>query len=374
MTYTVAKGNQRMDPNQVAELGKIPEGVVDLRSDTVTRPTPEMRQAMAEAEVGDDVYGEDPTVNRLEERAAEICGKEAALFVPTGCMGNLIAIKVWTHHGDEVICEERSHVNLYELASMSAIAGCMPRATRGEDGILTWEQIEAVIRPNIYYDSQTALVCLENTSNMAGGTVYPTAQVEDICDHAHALGLKVHLDGARIFNAAAALGDNVAQMTRSVDSVMFCLSKGLGAPVGSMIAGAHAFIEKGRVYRKMFGGGMRQAGVIAAAGLVALEKSPARLHIDQENAKWLAEGIAAIRGLSIDPKKVRSNIVIFDCSKTGKTAAELCDVLHPYGVWAQDTGLHSVRLVTHCDVDRGGIERALVVLQDVVAKTQGAGA
>ncbi len=374
MTYTVAKGNQRMDPNQVAELGKTPEGVVDLRSDTVTRPTPEMRQAMAEAEVGDDVYGEDPTVNRLEERAAEICGKEAALFVPTGCMGNLIAIKVWTHHGDEVICEERSHVNLYELASMSAIAGCMPRATRGEDGILTWEQIEAVIRPKIYYDSQTALVCLENTSNMAGGTVYPTAQVEDICDHAHALGLKVHLDGARIFNAAAALGDNVAQMTRSVDSVMFCLSKGLGAPVGSMIAGAHAFIEKGRVYRKMFGGGMRQAGVIAAAGLVALEKSPARLHIDQENAKWLAEGIAAIRGLSIDPKKVRSNIVIFDCSKTGKTAAELCDVLHPYGVWAQDTGLHSVRLVTHCDVDRGGIERALVVLQDVVAKTQGAGA
>ncbi len=374
MSYTVAKGNQRVDPNQVAELGKIPEGVVDLRSDTVTRPTPEMRQAMAEAEVGDDVYGEDPTVNRLEKRAAEIFGKEAALFVPTGCMGNLIAIKVWTHHGDEVICEERSHVNLYELASMSAIAGCMPRATRGEDGILTWKQIEAVIRPKIYYDSQTALVCLENTGNMAGGTVYPTAQVEDICDHAHALGLKVHLDGARIFNAATALGDNVAQMTRSVDSVMFCLSKGLGAPVGSMIAGAHAFIEKGRVYRKMFGGGMRQAGVIAAAGLIALEKSPARLHIDQENAKRLAEGIAAIRGLSIDPKKVRSNIVIFDCSKTGKTAVELCDVLHPYGVWAQDTGLHSVRLVTHCDVDRGGIERALVVLQDVVAKTQGAGA
>src|SRR5204863_72950 len=229
MSYTVAKGNQRVDPDQVGEAGKIPEGVVDLRSDTVTRPTPEMRRAMAEAEVGDDVYGEDPTVNRLERRAAEIFGKEAALFVPTGCMGNLICIKVWTHHGDEVICEERSHVNLYELASMSAIAGCMPRATRGEDGILTWKQIEAVIRPNIYYDSQTALVCLENTSNMAGGTVYPTAQVEDICDHAHALGLKVHLDGARIFNAAAALGDNVAQMTRSVDSVMVCLSKGLGA-------------------------------------------------------------------------------------------------------------------------------------------------
>jgi threonine aldolase len=209
---------------------------------------------------------------------------------------------------------------------------------------------------------------------MAGGTLYPTAQMEDICDHAHALGLKVHLDGARIFNAATALGDNVAQMTRTVDSVMFCLSKGLGAPVGSMIAGTKAFIEKARVYRKMFGGGMRQAGVIAAAGLIALEKSPARLHIDQENAKRLAEGIAAIPGLTIDPKKVRSNIAIFDCSKTGKTAVELCDALHPHGVWAQDTALHSVRFVTHCDVDRAGIERALVVLQDVVGKTQKVGA
>ena len=374
MSYTVAKGNQRVDPDQVAELGKIPDGVVDLRSDTVTRPTPEMRRAMAEAEVGDDVYGEDPTVNRLEKRAAEIFGKEAALFVPTGCMGNLIAIKVWTHHGNEVICEERSHVNLYELASMSAIAGCMPRVARGEDGILTWKEIEAVIRPKIYYDSQTALVCLENTNNMAGGTVYPTAQVEEICDHAHKMGLKVHLDGARIFNAATALGDHVAVMTRKVDSVMFCLSKGLGAPVGSMIAGTKAFMEKARIYRKMFGGGMRQTGVIAAAGLIALEKSPARLHVDHENAKRLAEGIAKIPGLSIDPKKVRSNIVIFDCSKTGKTAVELCDALHPHGVWAQDTALHSVRVVTHCDVDKAGIERALVVLKEVVARTQKAGA
>ncbi len=375
MSYTVAKGNQRVDPDQVKVAGSIPAGVVDLRSDTVTRPTAEMRRAMAEAEVGDDVYGEDPTVNRLEKRAAEIFGKEAALFVPTGCMGNLIAIKVWTHHGNEVICEERSHVNLYELASMSAIAGCMPRATRGgDDGILTWKQIEAVIRPKIYYDSQTALVCLENTSNMAGGTVYPTAQVEDICEHAHGAGLKVHLDGARVFNAATALGESVARMTKKADSVMFCLSKGLGAPVGSVVVGTKAFIEKARVYRKMFGGGMRQAGVIAAAGLIALEKSPARLHIDHENAKRLAEGIAEIPGLKIDPQKVRSNIVIFDCSKTGKTAVELCDALHPQGVWAQDTALYSVRVVTHCDVDRAGIERALVVLKEVVAKTQKAGA
>jgi threonine aldolase len=374
MSYTVAKGNQRVDPDLLPEVSKIPAGVVDLRSDTVTRPTAEMRRAMAEAEVGDDVYGEDPTVNRLERRAAEIFEKEAALFVPTGCMGNLIAIKVWTHHGNEVICEERSHVNLYELASMSAIAGCMPRAVRGEDGILTWKQVEAGIRPKIYYDSQTALICLENTVNMWGGTVYPTAQVEEICGHAHAMDLKVHLDGARIFNAATALGENVAQMTRKVDSVMFCLSKGLGAPVGSMVAGSKAFIERARICRKMFGGGMRQAGVIAAAGLIALERSPGRLHVDHENAKRLAEGIAEIPGLSIDPKKVRSNIVIFDCTKTGKTAVEICDALHPHGVWAQDTSPYSVRVVTHCDVDRAGVERALLVLKDFVAKSQRKGA
>src|SRR5205823_13970402 len=198
--------------------GERPAGVVDLRSDTVTRPSAEMRQAMAAAEVGDDVYGEDPTVNRLEARAADIFGKETALFVPTGCMGNLIAIKIWTHHGNEVICEERSHVNLYELASMSAIAGCMPRVARGEEGILIWPQIEAVIRPKIYYDSQSALVCLENTHNMAGGTLYTAEQISDICNHAHALGLKVHLDGARVFNAAVALGVSVSEIARDVDS------------------------------------------------------------------------------------------------------------------------------------------------------------
>lgn len=350
------------------------EGIVDLRSDTVTRPTAEMRRAMADAEVGDDVYGEDPTVNRLEARAAEMFGKEAALFVPTGCMGNLIAIKVWTHHGDEVICEERSHVNLYELASMSAIAGCMPRIARAADGVLSWALIEAVIRPKIYYDSQTALVCLENTNNMAGGTIYPTERVVDICGHAHDAGLKVHLDGARIFNAAAVLGESVAEMTRDVDSVMFCLSKGLAAPVGSMLLGPREFIEKARIYRKMFGGGMRQAGVIAAAGLVALEKSPGRLHIDHENARRLAEGVAKIPGFAIDPAKVQTNIVIFDCSKTGKTAVEWCDILYQRGVWVQDTALHSVRLVTHCDVDEAGIERALTVLQDAAATVQGVGA
>lgn len=368
MTYTVAKGNQLVDPDAVTPV----DGVVDLRSDTVTRPSEEMRRAMAAAEVGDDVYGEDPTVNRLQKRAAEIFDKEAALFVPTGCMGNLISIRCWTHHGNEVICEERSHVNLYELASMSAIAGCMPRAVRaGEDGIMTWGQVHAAIRPKIYYDSQTALVCLENTSNMAGGTVYPTERVNEIAEKAHSLGLRVHLDGARIFNAATSLNDDVARMTKNVDSVMFCFSKGLGAPVGSMILGSKDFIERGRVYRKMFGGGMRQVGVMAAAGLIALEKSPGRLHEDHANAKHLAEGIAQIRGLKIDPARVRSNIVIFDCSDSGMNAVELCDALHPRGVWAQDTALHSVRMVTHWNVNRSGIDRALAELRGVVETKKG---
>ncbi|MGC1415021.1 MAG: GntG family PLP-dependent aldolase [Candidatus Acidiferrum sp.] len=366
MSGTIAKSGMRSDPGSVTPL----DNLVDLRSDTVTRPTPEMRAAMAEAVVGDDVYGEDPTVNRLEKRAAEMFGKEAALFVPTGCMGNLIAIKVWTHHGDEVICDERGHVNLYELASMAAIAGCMPRVARGEDGILTWKQIAEVIRPKIYYDSQTALVCIENTHNMAGGTVYPTAQVDEICGGAHAAGLKVHMDGARIFNAAVTLKDNVANMTKKVDSVMFCLSKGLGAPVGSMVVGSAAFIEKARIYRKMFGGGMRQAGVLAAAGLIALEKSPARLYIDHENALLLAEGMARIPGLKIDPSKVVSNIVIFDCEGTGRTAVELCDSLREKDIWALDTANYSVRFVTHCDVDRAGCERALIALKEIVAKPQ----
>ena len=369
MTYTVAKGNQLVDPDHVIPV----DGAVDLRSDTVTRPSEEMRRAMAAAEVGDDVYGEDPTVNRLQKRAAEIFRKEAALFVPTGCMGDLIAIKIWTHHGNEVICEERSHVNLYELASMSAIAGCMPRAVRsGPDGIMSWKEVEAAIRPKIYYDSQTAMVCLENTSNMAGGTVYPTARVDEICEGAHSLGLKVHLDGARVFNAAAALGEDVSRMTKNVDSVMFCLSKGLGAPVGSMIIGSQEFIERARVYRKMFGGGMRQVGVLAAAGLLALEKSPARLKEDHANARFLAEGIAKIPGLKIDPAAVRSNIVIFDCTASGKDAVQLCDALHAKNVWAQDTAPYSVRMVTHWNVDRAGVERALNELGALLARESSA--
>ena len=341
--------------------------IVDLRSDTVTRPSAAMRRAMSEAEVGDDVYGEDPTVNRLQERAAKIFGREAALFVPSGSMGNLIAIKVWTQPSNEVICEQRGHINQYELASMSAIAGCMPRTTPAPDGILTWDLIEPLIRPKTYYYSQTGLVSLENTHNMHGGTVYPPAVTEDVCQRAHAAGLRVHLDGARIFNAAVALGKTVADITRNCDSVMFCLSKGLGAPVGSMLVGSSEFIQKAHIARKLLGGGMRQVGVLAAAGLIALEESPKNLHRDHENAKFLADGLAKMKGISLDPTKVMTNIVIFDVRATGRTAAEICSELGKKKILSGPTEKYSIRMVTHCDVNLAGIENALAAIAEVLS-------
>jgi threonine aldolase len=339
---------------------------VDLRSDTFTRPTPAMRRAMADAEVGDDVYGEDPTINRLQARAAELFEREAALFVPSGCMGNLLAIKTWTRPTNEVICEERAHVNLYELASMCAIAGCTPRPTPAPNGILTWDLIEPLIREKIYYDSQTTLVALENSSNMHGGTVYPPEVANDVCDRAHAAGLKVHLDGARIFNASVALGRGVAELTRKFDSVMFCLSKGLGAPAGSMLLGSREFIAEARIGRKLLGGGMRQAGVLAAAGLVALEETPKILHRDHENARHLAEGIAHMKGVGLDPTKVVTNIVIFDVRATGRTADEMVAELEKLGILSQTTAKYSVRFVTHYDVDRAGADRAIAALAKIL--------
>jgi threonine aldolase len=343
--------------------------VIDLRSDTVTRPTAAMRRAMAEAEVGDDVYGEDPTVNRLEARAAEMFGREAALFVPTGSMGNLLAIKTWTHPGMEVICERRAHIANYELASISAIAGCMPHTASAPGGILTWELIEPLIRPKVYYYAQTGLIELENTSNMHGGTVYPPEIADEICERAHAAGLPVHLDGARIFNAAAALGRDVREITRRFDSVMFCLSKALGAPVGSMLVGSKDFIRKARVGRKLLGGGMRQAGVLAAAGLVALEETPKILHRDHENARHLAEGLAQIPGISIDAKSVVTNIVVFSVAETGLPAASICDELARQGILCGPRDKCTIRMVTHYDVHREGIERALAAMRAVLSKT-----
>jgi len=326
-----------------------------------------MRRAMAEAEVGDDVFGEDPTINRLEARAAEIFGREAALFVPSGSMGNLLAIKTWAQPTQEVICEERAHVNEYEIASMSAVAGCFPRAISAPDGFLSWDLIEPQIRARSIHNSETGLICLENTHNMRGGTVLPQEISEEVCAGAHAANLHVHLDGARIFNAAVASGKSVGEITRPFDSVMFCLSKGLGAPVGSVLTGPHDFIEKARMGRKLLGGGMRQAGILAAAGLIALEETPKVLHVDHANAKYLAESLARIPGVGIDPKKVATNIVIFDVRATGRTAVEFCEELAKFGVLAGETTKYSVRMVTHYDVDRAGIERALAALKTMLS-------
>jgi threonine aldolase len=339
--------------------------MIDLRSDTVTKPTPAMRAAMAAAEVGDDVYGEDPTVNRLEERAAAICGKEAALFVPTGTMGNTVGVKVHTQHGQEVICEARGHVLNYELAMMAWFCGCVPRAISADDGILGWEHIQKAIKPVGPHAAPTGLVHLENTHNMAGGTVYPMDVLNDVCDRAHALGLPVHLDGARVFNAAAAVGLPVKEVVAKVDSVMFCLSKALGAPVGSMLAGTRKAMDRGRLYRKRLGGGMRQAGILAAAGLIALEEMPARLHEDHANAKFLAESIASVPGVAIDKARVQTNIVIFDVSATKFEAQTVSAKLKQRGVLANAISPTHVRMVTHYDVTREMCDAAVGILRDI---------
>jgi threonine aldolase len=344
--------------------------MIDLRSDTVTKPTPAMRRAMAEAEVGDDVYGEDPTVNRLQERAAEIFEKEAAIFVPTGSMGNQTAVKLHTRPGQEVVIEERGHIFNFEMATMAAFSGVLARPVKSNDGsgVLTWEEIAGALHSNpAYYVAPTGLIALENSHNLAGGSVLTRARTEDICTRAHAMNLPVHLDGARIFNAAAALSETVADLARPADSVMFCLSKGLGAPVGSMLLGTRAFIDEARVVRKMLGGGMRQAGVLAAAGLIALEESPKLLPEDHANAKLLAEGLAGLAGIKIDPEKVVTNIVIFDVTETGQTADAICAQLRERGVLAAGFG-SSIRMVTHYDVSRGDIEKALLKLKEVIAR------
>ncbi|HLW98096.1 MAG TPA: GntG family PLP-dependent aldolase [Candidatus Acidoferrales bacterium] len=357
---TASSSTRDADPQSAGKL------VADLRSDTVTRPTPEMRRAMAEAIVGDDVYGEDPTMNRLQHRAAEIFAREAALFVPSGSMGNLIAIKVWTHHGNEVICDQRGHINQMEMASVAAISGCLPHTAYSPDGILTWKMIEPLIRPKIYYRAQTGLISMENSHSIAGGTVLQQDNADEICDRAHEAGLPVHLDGARIFNAAVALGRNVKEITSKFDSVTFCLSKGLGAPVGSMLVGSRDFVEKARAIRKMVGGGMRQSGVLAAAGLVALEKMPERLHEDHANARFLAQGLARIPGVKVDLPRVQTNIVNSDVSGTGRTAAEICTELGKQGVLCAPADAQTIRMVTHYDVDRAALERAIATFGKIV--------
>ncbi len=335
--------------------------IIDLRSDTVTRPTPAMRVAMASAEVGDDVYGEDPTINRLEARAAEIFGREASILIPTGTMGNQIAIRLHTDHGQEVICEARSHVLDWEMAMMSAFSGCSPRTIAGERGILTWAQISSAIAPKMYYRAPTGLICLENSHNMAGGTVTPLSVYEEIWQGAAEAGLPTHLDGARVFNAATALGIGVAELTRGFDTVNFCLSKGLGAPVGSILVGSRDIIDRARIFRKALGGGMRQAGILAAAGLIALEEGPLRLHEDHANARLLADAIATCEGVEIDLASVQTNIVLF-ALKGGGDAPALVASLKSEGILCSAIGSHAIRLVTHFDVSREQCEHCAATL------------
>jgi threonine aldolase len=331
--------------------------IIDLRSDTVTRPTPKMREAMAAAEVGDDVYGEDPTVNRLEARAAEIFGREAGLFVPTGTMGNQIAIRLHTEPGQEVICESRSHVVDWEMATAAAFSGCQLRTIAAPRGILTWALVRDAVRARSDLHAATGLICVENTHNMAGGTVTPLAVMRELLEGAHEAGLPVHLDGARIFNAADVLGLCVRDLTKGFDTVMFCLSKGLGAPVGSMVVGSAEAIERGRRFRKALGGGMRQAGILAAAGLIALEEMPARMHEDHLNARLLAEAVAKHPVVDIDLDAVQTNIVIFKLRYGGDAAAFVAS-LKARGVLAGALGPRIVRFVTHFDVGREACKRA----------------
>jgi threonine aldolase len=319
-----------------------------------------MRRAMMEAEVGDDVYGEDPTVNKLEQRAAEITGKEAALFVPTGTMGNTIGIKLLTQHGQEVIADARSHILDYELSMLGWFSGCLVRAVPTDDGILRWDRIKALIKPVGPHAAPTGCIEIENTHNMAGGRVYPQSVIDEICDNAHDRGLPVHMDGARVFNAAEASGKSVKEIVAKVDTAMFCLSKALGAPAGSMLIGPRRLIDEGRRLRKRLGGGMRQAGVLAGAGLLALEESPKSLAADHANAKAIEKRLQKMDGVAVFA--VETNIVIFDVSARGKNARRVSDALKPHGVLMNAINDNLLRAVTHYDVSASQCETAMDAL------------
>jgi threonine aldolase len=338
--------------------------IIDLRSDTVTHPTQEMRDAMYKAEVGDDVFGEDPTINRLEALAARRLGKEAAMFTPSGTMSNLLAVLSQTRHGDEVILGSEAHIFWNEAGGAAALGGVSLRTVLNrQDGTMDIAEAEAAVRSNNIHYPPTTLLCIENTQNRCGGSVLTASYTQDICDMAHRHGLKVHLDGARIFNAEVALGVPAATLAAPVDSVCFCLSKGLSAPVGSLLCGTAEFIARARKLRKMVGGGMRQAGIIAAAGIVSLEKEVSRLAEDHANAKKLAAGIASIRGMSVEP--VETNIVMFEPPRKMEAPAfvrmmGIANALFTY------PGGHRVRAVTHRMITSADIEQALGRVKEAV--------
>ena len=340
--------------------------VIDLRSDTVTQPTEEMRAAMAAAPVGDDVFGEDPTVNALEALAAEMTGKEAAVFVPSGTMGNLIAILAHTQKGDAVVLESESHTYRFEVGGAAALAGVLPLPVEGVRGYITPDMLRGAVRgPNIHI-APARLVCLENTHNRSGGTPFGPEEMDAVTGAARSLGLAVHLDGARIFNAAVASGVPAAALTRGVDSVMFCVSKALSAPVGSLVCGTQPFVERARRFRKMVGGGMRQAGIIAAAGIVALRTMVDRLAEDHRNARRLGDGLASLPGLRVDPEQVRTNMVVVEL-RPPLVAAEVAERLRGAGILVSQMGPATFRLVTHRHITSPMIDAALAAFRRVLS-------
>jgi len=341
--------------------------IIDLRSDTVTQPTPAMREAMYRAEVGDDVFGEDPTVNRLEELAAEKVGKEASLFVVSGTMGNLVSIVTHCQRGDEVIIGDQAHAFYYEVGGSAVLGGLPFHPLPNRDGMLDPGEVEAAIRADNIHMPRTGLVCLENTHNRQGGVALTPAQMDSVIRVARRYNVPVHLDGARIFNAAVALGLDVRELTRNVDSVMFCLSKGLSAPVGSMVAGDKDYIQRARKYRKMVGGGLRQAGILAAAGIVALTEMVDRLAEDHETAQLLAQGLSQIKGLISDPQKVQTNIVVFEVDSPGPSVQEFVANLAKEGVKVIPFGGRRLRAVTHYGIGKEDIFLALAAIRRVMA-------
>ena len=341
--------------------------MIDLRSDTVTRPPEGMRRAMYEAEVGDDVFGEDPTTNRLQETVADVLGKEAALFVPSGMMGNQLGLKVHTQPGDEVIVERTCHIFNYESGAPGVLSGVVLHVLEGERGILTVDQVRGAVRHGYYWESPTRLLCLENTLNKAGGIIYPLERTQELAAAAREHGLRLHLDGARLWNATAATSISEATYAAPFDTVSVCLSKGLGAPIGSVLAGSKDLITSAHRYRKLFGGGMRQVGVLAAAGLYALEHHRPHLADDHAKARRLAEGLAELPAFAIDLDTVETNIVIFDVVESG--AMPVLQALQAEGVAMVPFGPSTIRATTHRDVSMDDIETALSVMHRLFSKT-----
>lgn len=349
----------------------MPDRRIDLRSDTVTQPTPGMRKAMAEAPVGDDVYREDPTVNRLQERIAEMLGKEASVYVPSGTMSNLIGVRLHCQPGDEMICEADCHLYFYEQAGYAQLAGVAPRLVSGEHGVLRVEQLHDLIRPDNPHFVRTRLVCLENTHNRGGGRIQPYEQVEAICAWARKNGLRTHLDGARLLNAVVATGIEAPRWTQHFDTVSVCFSKGLGAPVGSALAGPRDLIDEGLRYRKVLGGGMRQAGIVAAGALYALQHHVDRLVDDHENARRLADGVRQTKHLKLTPDQVDTNIVIFRLDPDWGTPEQLSQTLAERGLLINATGPSTLRAVTNLNVDAPDVEQAIGILREALRSKAG---